>query len=256
MCKTELAAGAASCDSAAMESFAWSTRAIRRLAAAALCCAALVGCVDVDGGSTPPQSGGQTGGEGIKCAPVKTLSLPLDESSPLGFSGDQALLAIEGDWTRTLTWAEGGTTDVVVAVTYAGDGTVEWQDREWINEATGQEAQQTAALGDCLDVLELPITIDFTTADGAFAETWTDVALAETTTYATYTHQLDLSALEGTYQLSAVPPDELDSVTSQVDITFEDSWVLGTIHAQRTNTDDAGGGDTAVDSQRIDIATF
>jgi hypothetical protein len=254
MCKTELAAGAASCDSAAMESFAWSTGAIRRLAAAALCCAALVGCVDADGGSTPPQSGGQTGGELIGCQPVKTLSLQLDEASPLGFTGDQALAGIEGEWTRTLTWAEGGTTDVVVIVAYAGDGTVEWQDREWVEE--GQQVQPAAELGDCVDVLELPISIDFTTADGAFAETWTGVALAETTTFATHFHELDLATLEGSYQLTSVDPGDFDSVRAWVDMTFEDSWVLGDIEAQRTTTDDSAGGDGTASAETIPIATF
>ena len=225
-------------------------RPLSHVLLAATGCALLGGCTTPE----PPQSGGQIGGEGIGCLPVKRQTLQLGEASPLGFSGDQALTGVAGEWTRTLTWAEGGTTDVVVIVAYAGDGTVEWQDREWVED--GQEVQQPAAeLGECVDVLALPISIDFTTADGAFAETWSGVALAETPTLATHSHELDLAALEGTYQLDEVDPSDLDSVRTHVDMKFEDTWVMGDIEAQRT-TQTGGGDDGVTDAQNIPIATF
>ena len=201
-------------------------------------------------GCSSPQSGGQTGGEGIGCVPVTVTPLELDEASPLGFSGAEALETIGGEWTRPLTWGKGGETELTLSIAYAGE--TRYLDREW--KGDGAEAEPA---DDCPDVLELAISVEFTTADGGFAESWTASALAPEPSSAWHRHELDLDALEGSYEVSEIDPTEWDDVVGYVDLSLTAGvGASGSVDGLASRADEDQGPDGVAEAVPFTIAMF
>ena len=195
-------------------------------------------------------AGGQIGGEAAQCKAVTTTPLPMDQASVLGFSGADVMALAGGDHTATLTWAKGGTTDVTVSVATTAPE-ARYLDMEYVDDGSGIEP----AIG-CADVVEVDVTFGFTTADGAFAESWASKIQAPSATEASFYRELDLGGLAGSYAVTEVDPAAFDEVRAFLDATFDATGAHGTVSGQAILNGDASDPDSTASAQMFDIASW
>lgn len=211
------------------------TRRCRMLLPIALFLLATTGCL-----------GGQVGEEQVVCAPVRREPLALDQSSPLGFTGQDLLDAAAGSAEADVSWADGSATTLTIDVAYAG--TLEFQDREWLGD--GGAAEITTELGDCDDALMIGLRVDADTADGALAESWEVEALALTADAVSFSRDLD--QVDGSLAIEAFAPDtDWDSVRGWIDLSIGAAGVAGSIDGQTHREDGA-----IASAEGFDIATI
>jgi hypothetical protein len=213
------------------------------LAAASWLALALPACSD-------PQGGGQIGGEKTSgCYQVTTTQLGLHQASPLGFSAADALVQIEGDRTETLLYAKGGDTALSFGALYNG-GATRFVESEYRSYDDGPEPAI-----DCPPAVLVDIDVSFSTADGAFAETWKATARAEDVQSASLFYDIDLKTLAGSYQVTEVDPSKYDEVKLSASVLFLSSDASGSLTGQ-ANRVESSGPDGVASSERFDVATF
>lgn len=219
-------------------------------------CLAL-GCGSDDGGSGaegPPSPGGQTGEESFGCQPVERDMLAWSERSALGFSADELLNAIGSESTDRLIWSGGSGTPLTLGVARAASGSVELQRREFVSDGSGAELAAEIAT-ECNDVVAIPITLSFATADGAFAEHWPLTLLAESSTRVSAYIQVDVADLEGTYSVTQVDASRFDRVFAIVQLSFVDGAWTGTLSGQGI-MQGSSNPDSSTSATHFDIASF
>lgn len=216
----------------------------------------LLGCGS-DGGSgaeEPPPPGGQTGEESFGCQPVERDMLAWSERSALGFSADELLNSLGSESTDRLTWSGGGTTPLTLGIERAASGSVELQTRDFVSDGSGAEPAAEIAT-ECNDVVAIPITLSFATADGTFAERWPLTLLAESRTKVSAYAQIDVDELEGTFSVTQVDPSRFDRVLAIVQLTFADGAWTGTLSGQGI-LDGSSDSDSATSASLFEIASF
>ncbi len=205
-----------------------------------------VGCM-VDGGDS-----GQSGEEnaGAMCDAVATTDYAFADSTPLGFTGQQVADLVVAEHAATLTWAKGGETALTVAVTTAATA-ITWRDNGYVDDGSGIEIAM-----ECADDLMLPVQAVFTTADGAFAETW-DLELSAVAADAASAYaELDLDALGGTYTVTEVDPADFDAVRAFLELKIGPGGASGEVSGQAEEAGDAADPDSTASASRFEIATF
>jgi len=120
---------------------------------------ALAGCT-APGPAQEPLSGAP---DPLTCTETD-VEVARDEVTELGFSADQVLARLEGTYATQLQYRDAGTTDLTITVAQAEDPILL---REW---APPPEDPDMECPGTSLIVR---VAVTFTTADGAFAESWT-----------------------------------------------------------------------------------
>jgi hypothetical protein len=230
---------------------------LRRFTAQALLAAAALGCgadshsAALDG---PSVSGGQTGEETTGCQPVQTRRLAWSERSPLGFSADELLNSLGAQRDARLTWEDGTSTTLSLALARGASGSVEYQEREYGSDSSG--AEPAAAIGtECLDVVSIPITLSFSTGDGAFAEEWALPLLAESATRATGFSKIELSALEGSFTVTQIDPAQFDEVLAHVTLTLASNAWSGALAGEAVKATGSSPSDS-VSARSFDIGSF
>lgn len=215
--------------------------------------ASMLGCGSDGGGSSadePPPPGGQTGEETTGCQPVERDMLAWSERSSLGFSADELLNSLGSESTDRLTWSSGSGTPLTLGIERAASGSVEFQTRDFVSDGSGAEIAT-----ECSDVVAIPATLSFATADGAFAERWPLTLLAESSARVSAYAQVDVDDLEGTFSVTQVDPTRFDRVLAIVQLTFVDGAWTGTLSGQGI-TDGSGGADSATSAGHFAIASF
>jgi hypothetical protein len=193
----------------------------------------------------PGVSGGQTGSETYGCLPVSSEALGADQASPIGVSANQALAPFVSHERGQLSYARsGGSVDYRLLITQAS--TARFEEREWRSDGSGIEL----AL-DCEDALVVPVTVELSTDDGAFAERWDAELTRSASGFASISVQVELAALAGDYELDAVDTRNADGVRVLFDVSALGSSVGGSIAAQITES----SGDVA-SAREVPIATF
>ncbi|HTV25204.1 MAG TPA: hypothetical protein VMG12_41205 [Polyangiaceae bacterium] len=228
-------------------------------------CAALLGAVwtsvgcgagdddTVDDDGTVPPPGGQTGEETLGCRAVERQMLAWSELSSLGFSADNLLNTLGSESAARLSWSNGGGTSLTLGVERAS-ARVEFQSREFTSNSSG--AEPAAEIGiDCKDVVAVPVTLSFSTADGAFAEAWPLTLLADSATHVNTSVRLDPNDVAGTFSVTQVDPNQYDDVRLFVDLTFADGAWTGSISGQ-ANTADPSDPNGVAASHPFSIASF
>jgi hypothetical protein len=150
-----------------------------------------------------------TSAEGSSCDETRT-ALTMGETSPIGFSGSDVIGTVGHTYHETLVWDDGTTTGLTIGVSYKS-GAVNYIDSE-VSEDGGMEG----AYPICTDRLEIEVEVTFKTDDGAFDETWSVAMSAETADEASFSRELDLATLNGTYEIRGLDPAEYDKVTASV----------------------------------------
>lgn len=225
----------------------------RRCLALLLGASLALGCGSDDGpdDGAPPPSGGQTGEETFGCQPVSRDGLAWSERSPLGFSADELLAALGGEVEARLAWSEGGSTPLTLTIERQSGGSVEFQEREFVSDGSGAEL----AAAECGDVVAIPITLSFSTADGAFAESWPVTLLAESTARVTAYARVDVEELAGSFSVTQVDPSRFAQVIAIVDVAFADGGWSGSVSGQAISQS-SGGPDGTTSATLFAIASF
>jgi hypothetical protein len=240
-----------------------SGRAVRFRSAVACGCALIaggalaIGCGSGDGGAEddePTAPGGQTGEETTGCLPVERDMLAWSERSALGFSADELLNALGSESAARLAWSTGGSTPLTLAIERAASGSVEFQTRDYVSDGSGAELAMEVAT-ECNDVVAIPVTLSFTTADGAFAEEWPLRLFAESATRVTAFVQVDVADLEGSFTVTQVDPSRFDRVLANVQLTFTGGAWTGTLSGQGIMSGSSNPNGTTSASQ-FEIASF
>lgn len=211
----------------------------------------LTGCGEL------PNDGGQSGEEGVACTAIDSTEYALGDDTPLGFTGQSVVDLAAGDHLGVLTWASGTPTDLTVGVATTSTS-VTWNDNEWTggDQNGSDNGMEMKALGDCLDDLVLGVDLSFTTADGAFAESWPLELHAATADEVTAYNELNFDALTGTYTVTEVDPTAYDAVTGYLDLSLTAAGPAGTIQGQAETTGDASDPDSTSSATNFEIATF
>jgi hypothetical protein len=239
-------------------------RCLRRFARLRLVRSALIvsgvaalGCGSEDGGSHtdgPLPPGGQTGEETVGCRPVERDALAWDEPSALGFSADGLLDMLGSESTERLTWSDGSRTSLSVGLRRAASGSAEFQKREYVSNSSGAEpAAEIAA--ECNDVVAVPVVLSFATADGAFAEQWPLMLLAESTSRVSAYVQADVEALAGSFSVTQNDASRYDRVLVVLQLTFADGTWTGALSGQGI-TSGSSDPDSTSSASHFAIATF
>jgi hypothetical protein len=195
--------------------------------------------------------GGQTGEASAGCNPVARTNLAWSERSTLGFSADEALNALGASHNSRLEYADGTSTSLALALQRTS-GQVEFQEREFTSDQSGREL---AVGAECSDVLSIPVTLSFTTNDGAFIETWPLTLLADSSSTASGYLPIDLAALMGSYSVSEVDPAAFDEVVAFITLGFEGVTWSGNVSGQALQSDGAGSNGTS-SAQNFAIGSF
>ncbi len=120
----------------------------------------------------------------------------------------------------------------------------------------GSGAEPAAEIAtECNDVVAIPVTLSFATADGAFAERWPLTLLAESNARVSAYARVDVDELEGTFSVTQVDPTRFDRVLAIVELTFADGAWTGTLSGQgiRAGSSDP---DSSTSASLFAIASF
>ncbi|AUX41652.1 hypothetical protein SOCE26_030740 [Sorangium cellulosum] len=217
---------------------------------AAAMCAALSGCGE--GASAGGQIGGVTENAGDGCDHEKE-DIGLDEASPLGFSANDALATVAGERSAELVWAKGGTTTATFSV---GAPTAARFVRSTEGTGSGLGLAELAPAEGCADHLEIDVPLGFLTGDGAFAELLPATLRASQAGAATFHHDLDLDALEGTYEVTEVDPSEFRKVYVYLSGTLSADAVIGGVSGIAESHPSGSGPEASVSALPFNIAEF
>jgi hypothetical protein len=196
-------------------------------------------------------NGGQTGEEGSGCKAERTTRLAWSERSALGFSADELLGALGDEQDTRLTYEDGTSTTLSLALARGDEGAVEYQERAFVSDGSGAEI----APEQCPDVVSVPVALTFSTGDQAFAEDWSLTLLAESTTSASARVEIDLEALRGNFTVTQVDPAEFDEVLAYLALTLSNDGWSGRVDGVGVQSDGSGPDDT-VSATPFDIASF
>lgn len=162
-------------------------------------------------------------------------AVALDEVTLLGFTAQEVVDLVSQPYEGALTWADETTTGLDLAVAPTGEA---WFVDSEVVDGTGDEI--------CDDRVAVAVTIQFTTADGAFAETWDDRVDATSSSQASWSRELDLDALSGDFDLVPyVESKDYDELRASVAGSVSaDSGNSGRIKGQASGSEDCDPGDT------------
>lgn len=148
---------------------------------------ALVGCA---GGSSSLD-------QGPTCADTTSVIAPTDVPA-LGFSAADALAALAGPFSSTLSWTVGGTETALTVQVAWEDGEVRYLDSELEagDSGAGFDGETT-----CADRFEIDVWLGFITEDGVFNENLPTPLVVTAVDAATFTQDLNDSPMMGTFEV-------------------------------------------------------
>lgn len=191
-------------------------------------------------------SGGQTGSESAECVVVESVPIPVDESSPLGFSAKDILAYSEGDFADTMHWSDGSASPLTMSVVRNSD-VATFAHSEY--SGSGEMA--------CIEVLTVAATIQASTEDGRLGEVWHGDLASSATGSASFV--LELTDIAGTLDLGSfvAEPSRYDVVRWYVDLQFAPDAARGAIYGLAEGMEgDPGDPMSAVFEESIQVGEF
>lgn len=181
-------------------------------------------------------------------------ALAADATSPGGFSANTALALASGTRSNTLTWKDGSQTALSLEVVGDGSGS------QWVDSVADYPSDTGAspAIGiECTSRLEIPVNVQFSTDDGAFADNFSSTLIASTAELATFSIDLVSASLAGSFNAADWPTEDYDTLSMAINASFISSGDSGTIagSAQKDNgcTDD---GSCSASNENLDVAQW
>ncbi len=180
-----------------------------------------------DRGTGGDDSGSHGDPDAFECVDTVTR-LSLGNVSPLGFSGDDVLAAISGPVSAPAAWTErSGAPSITLSV--SSPGRPKFHDLEPAAH-TGDTGARSEGHPDapCSDYLELPVTVSFSSDDGAFAEALSTTMWVADLADLHVDASMDPAALAGNFTFTEIDPTEWNSVS----LELSNSWSAGAIQGQ------------------------
>ena len=150
---------------------------------------------------------------------------------------------VAGPLTADATWtADSSSTTITLSVDLAGDPI--FHDREPAPDTGATDTGFASGAPDyqCPDYLELPVSISFSTDDGAFDETVTGSIMAMDLSSLWATAELDWTALSGSYTFTEIDPTEWDSVSLSISAGWAGGDSSGQVDMSASRTVSGGSG--------------
>lgn len=162
----------------------------------------MLGCSGQSGGEFAGPGGPVAGSDGLAtvCASVSQRELALSQAAPIGFSGQDMLTLAGGTSTINLSYRDQTSTSLMLRIEERGDSAT----------FVERENQGSSASTDCASQLQVPITLQFSTSDGAFAESREATLTATQSTAAGVFLALPLAELMGSFAF-----DQFDAASYQ-----------------------------------------
>jgi len=197
-------------------------------------------------GACGSASGGQTGSESAECAVVESVPIPVDETSPMGFSAEDTLAYSEGDFADTMRWSDGSASPLAMTLVRNSD------------IATYLRSEYSGS-GDmaCVQVLTVAARIEASTEDGRLGEVWLGDLASSATDSASFV--LELTDITGTLDLESfvAEPSRYDVVRWYVELQFAPDAVRGAIYGLGEGVEgDSGDPMSAVFEESILVGEF
>ncbi len=153
---------------------------------------------------------------------VSRTTLGWDEASPIDTTPREALAVAAGTHTVDLAWTVGGSTPLTLVVSEGGEPA-------WVESvAVYPDSGTSPAIGVvCEPHLALPVSVDFSTADGAFAESWSVTMAwpqADSSEGVSFSVIEAPEAVVGTWEPDAASVPDLASYDS-VEVAFDGRFV-------------------------------
>lgn len=180
-------------------------------------------------------------------------AVDLDEETDLGLSAQDLLDAAEGTWTDELVYLfEEATTELTFVVSYDG-GEASYVTSEYVSSDDADIAP------DCEDYVEVEVSVSLETADGRFAESWTDTVVGYADADPVLWNRFDPASLGGTFDPSEVTDEDYDEAEVFVTSTFADGSCSGEIvlqvsGAEEIGAEESGGEEGVAWASNYDVA--
>lgn len=174
-------------------------------------------CSGQSGGESPSGEPAGANDFAAECAEQSSREFDLDQNAPIGFSGQDMLDLAAGTTSVTLRYGDGSETRLMLELGTEAS-TARFVER--INEAA-------SASTDCASQLRVAVSIDFATADGAFAEQLTAELVANQRTEAGFFLNLAVEDLAGGFDFSRFDNREYSERRVLIDAIFDGSGPRG-----------------------------
>jgi hypothetical protein len=188
---------------------------------------------------TPPRddeddpTGLPGGGQPDPMCTFTESAIDADDASALGFSANDVVAAVAGVRADTLVYNAGGSTALSLELTAAEDLAATLVDGEPIDPGLPPDA--------CADSLRVSLVLDFSSDDGAFAESMAVVAYPTELAAIPVGGDLDLASLGGSFTSPDIgDPSAWDSATLSISATFGAADQEGRLDVSASR--DLGGG--------------
>lgn len=179
--------------------------------------------------------------------------LSIEEESPLGFAGRSITTIAGGDHSATLTYATGETAELTVSVAYR-DGDIRYIDSE---PETSSGGVAPAIAAECPDRLEVDVSLELATDDGALAEAWEGTLIAYEEQTINFYKELVVGGLTGTLDIpSFVLATDYDDLSAWASGVITVTGTTGEIAGQASGQDDCEGEDCTAWAESVDIGTW
>jgi hypothetical protein len=187
---------------------------------------------------------GGTDGWGNPCDDTPA-TLAMGDASPLGFSADEMLAVAAGPNTADAIWTEtSGTTTATLSLAAAGAPV--FHDLEFVSDTGDHGGADWDEDSACPDYLEVPVTMTFSTGDGAFSESISASLTAASLASLSAGADLDHAALGGSYTVTEIDPSEWDEFSLSVANRWSDGAVSGAVSMSASRSLDNGMGEGMV----------
>jgi hypothetical protein len=204
----------------------------------------------------PDLDGGQIGSEsGAHCEIATETPLAEDEVSPGGFAPAEILALLALPYAGDLQWEAGGSTPLTFAVTPAAS--YAWVVQEVVVEDGDGSGTAAEIAPWCPSYLAIDVTLDFATADGAFAESFALEVRAESAEAASV--GADLASVSGTFDVwDHVPAgSDYDEASASLSVQFDAAGPRGGISGQGSGVlGDPNDPDSVAYAENFEIAHF
>jgi len=214
---------------------------------ASLLVAAACGPVEEPDQAIGGQFGEETGHN--VCDLVTEVELDWDEESELGFTPNELADLLVGDTSEVLTWAGGSETGYTVSI--AKGTSAFYRTYEQVDDGSGAEIDYG-----CDAVVAIEVSMDFSSDDGALAESW-DLTLESRITD-TVVLNVELDELNGSLDISSFASASYDEIWADLDIIFDEEDGVGgeIVGYGESQSSGSGSGDGTTSLTSFDIATF
>lgn len=194
--------------------------------------------------------GGKTEDEGPTCSDTKS-TLGADEASPLGFTANELLPTVEGDFAEILLYADGSSSPLSLSFT-SDPGAIQFVD----SEAVYPEGNHTDIGIICEDRLEIGGIFAFSTEDGLFNDSFEAVLSAMAVSEASLSVDLIAQPSAGSFDPESYPTTDYDELSMSIDAMWSSEGSIGTVGGSTLKDEGCDGDVCSASSEQLEVGSW